>query len=133
MPIILLQFWFRLTKKAAEYLAHPEVYINLYKDWQLALGLKLQVAGTRFSLFSVSPACPLNDPVFHCIHTVSLNSWIWLHFFVDLCGASGRVPIALNWHVSNSNSRLNWSYIAFACDNNFYCNLLAAIAYLKLL
>ena len=40
----------QVNKKAAESLADPEEYPNLFEDWQVALGVESKVAETRFSL-----------------------------------------------------------------------------------
>lgn len=66
-PLKLLQ----VNQKAAESLADPEEYPNLFEDWQVALGVESKVAETRFSVsLLLFLSCLLYH---HCWHTLSFN------------------------------------------------------------
>ena len=66
----------QINQKAAESLADPEEYPNLFEDWQLALGVESKLSETRFNL--LLPPClffvmPAVLPCFRCMHATSLN------------------------------------------------------------
>lgn len=46
----------QINRKAAEALADPQEYHNLFEDWQIALAIESKVAQERYLLFSIFPA-----------------------------------------------------------------------------
>ena len=63
----------QINQKAAEPLADPEDYPNLFEDWQLALGIESKVAEIRFNLLPASPFSSLSCLLYRCILVVFMQ------------------------------------------------------------
>lgn len=96
--------WFdtilQINQKAAESLADPEKYPNLFEEWQVALAVEAKVAETRYFNFNF-----LNLLL---ISTYCVNVYAWCRTLV-----SGKIsPIAIGEYVKILNTILG-GYVVY--------------------